>query len=92
MSLEAPFRQGELVAGKYQILRVLGQRGMGAHFNGIVHRDLKPANLFLATDAHGGNIVKLLDFGVSKILFGSSHDAPHLTDTRSMLHSAGNGE
>jgi serine/threonine-protein kinase len=38
-----------------------------AHEAGIVHRDLKPANVFL-TDGPEGVSVKVLDFGVSKIL------------------------
>ncbi len=38
-----------------------------AHANGIVHRDVKPANLFVATGADGSPIVKVLDFGVSKL-------------------------
>lgn len=38
-----------------------------AHAAGIIHRDLKPANLFLA-DENGERVVKVLDFGVSKVL------------------------
>jgi tRNA A-37 threonylcarbamoyl transferase component Bud32 len=38
-----------------------------AHKVGVVHRDIKPANLFLTTVA-GKPCVKVLDFGVSKVL------------------------
>ena len=37
-----------------------------AHGHGIVHRDLKPDNLFLADRSDGSQIVKVLDFGISK--------------------------
>ncbi len=39
-----------------------------AHLAGIVHRDLKPANLFLAKLPTGAARVKVLDFGISKIV------------------------
>jgi len=37
-----------------------------AHANGIVHRDLKPENLFVARLHDGREIIKVLDFGISK--------------------------
>jgi serine/threonine-protein kinase len=37
-----------------------------AHSLGIVHRDLKPGNLFLARTSHDQQVIKVLDFGISK--------------------------
>lgn len=39
-----------------------------AHEASIVHRDLKPANVFLHQDPDRGIVVKVLDFGVSKVI------------------------
>lgn len=39
-----------------------------AHDRGIVHRDIKPANVMLCVDENGLAVVKLIDFGMAKIL------------------------
>src|SRR6185312_15910783 len=41
---------------------------VAAHDKGIVHRDIKPENIFLARRVGCPPIVKILDFGVSKMM------------------------
>jgi serine/threonine protein kinase len=58
-----------------------------AHAANIVHRDLKPANLFLTRRANTP-CVKVLDFGVSKIIAGGPLvDDVASTDTKSLVGS-----
>jgi serine/threonine protein kinase len=51
-----------------------------AHIAGIVHRDIKPDNLFIATSAGGKSILKILDFGISKMATRHTTSGNELTE------------
>jgi serine/threonine protein kinase len=58
-----------------------------AHSLGIVHRDLKPKNLFLTQGAAGRPLVKVLDFGISKIDPAHAPGEMQLTRTTEVIGS-----
>jgi tetratricopeptide (TPR) repeat protein len=63
---------------KLQIFRQILAAIAYAHEKGVVHRDIKPSNILVAR----GGAVKLLDFGIAKILDADLiHDSIGQTDT-----------
>jgi serine/threonine-protein kinase len=69
----------EIVDVMIQVLSGL----IAAHDKGIVHRDIKPENVFLARRVGCPPIVKILDFGVSKMMpqFQNADEQLDLTRT-----------
>src|SRR5689334_9329504 len=61
---QGPLKLGQMLA----VLRQVASALEAAHSRGIVHRDLKPSNLFLCKRKGGDELVKVLDFGISKVL------------------------
>lgn len=64
----APERVGALLS---QAARAMAQ----AHAAGILHRDLKPDNLFITIGEDGSAVVKVLDFGIAKLMGGEPGNA-----------------
>jgi eukaryotic-like serine/threonine-protein kinase len=52
-----------------------------AHAQGVIHRDLKPSNLFLTSRTDGSLVIKVLDFGVAKLLEQEPDTEARLTRT-----------
>ena len=69
-------QRGKLpVAEAVDFILQAGEAIAEAHALGIIHRDLKPANLFLTARADGSPLVKVLDFGLSKLTSPDSFEA-----------------
>lgn len=59
----------------FYVLQLLAALEAG-HALGVVHRDIKPDNLFLVDSPDGTRVLKVLDYGVARVLPGFSEDAP----------------
>jgi serine/threonine-protein kinase len=68
-TLEEVLREGEMTPElALQVTREILEGLAFAHQKGVAHRDLKPANVFLLRGRDGSEHVKLLDFGLARVV------------------------
>jgi len=79
MEQDAPLPRDRIVLLLGQVLDVLEL----AHEAGILHRDLKPANIIVVVDADGDEQVKVVDFGLARLIDGDSES--RLTRTGAVM-------
>ena len=71
-SLAALLRSGPLPAARsLAIVRQLAHALKAAHDANIVHRDLKPDNIHIARGDTDNDVVKIVDFGLAKVIGAS---------------------
>ena len=69
-------REGPLPVGRALAILLQVCKGLDvAHRAGIVHRDLKPDNLFVTQQPSGSELIKILDFGIAKLVDSGSDGA-----------------
>lgn len=51
-----------------------------AHESGVIHRDVKPANIIIAREKTGSDAIKIVDFGIAKLIT-EDDSGPNLTQT-----------
>ena len=69
-TLEARVRRGGAMplALALQVIEQAARALAAAEACGVVHRDIKPSNIMLESDASGAPTVKLIDYGVAKVM------------------------
>ena len=85
--LQRAFREDRTL-GVRRVLHIIEQAARSlheAHGKGIVHRDLKPDNIFLCKVDDDEDFVKVLDFGVAKMIDDSPGGRENLTQTAMIL-------
>jgi serine/threonine-protein kinase len=85
-SLSETIARGAMPLDQVEAIGVQMCKALGAaHAKGIVHRDLKPHNVQLVIKADGALQVKILDFGVAKILQSPDGSSSVKTRTGSLM-------
>lgn len=58
-----------------------------AHSRGVIHRDIKPSNILIVKNAETPDLVKVVDFGIAKVIDPRGLEEQELTQTGDILGS-----
>jgi serine/threonine protein kinase len=82
-------REGRIPWARARTIMIQIARALSAaHGKGVIHRDLKPANCFMVRRADGRPFVKVLDFGIARVMVPDDRDGPALTRPGSVFGTA----
>jgi serine/threonine protein kinase len=74
-------RNGRMSENRVVLIGAAIAEGLAAaHASGVIHRDLKPENVLVPRGEKADSVVKLVDFGIARIV-----DAPRITTTQHVL-------
>lgn len=81
-------KQGGLPPGRFfpifdQVCAAL----IHAHSKGVIHRDIKPSNILIVKNSETPDLVKVVDFGIAKVIDPRGLEAQELTQTGDILGS-----
>lgn len=88
-SLEDILEEQEFMSAEH-CLRIMAQIMDGltdVHEHGIIHRDLKPSNIMVSINSDGSERVRIVDFGIAKVLTDGNENTPNLTMTGEVVGS-----
>jgi serine/threonine-protein kinase len=79
--LRRVMRDGPLPQGRVALIAAATAEGLAAaHEKGVIHRDLKPENVLLPRRSGSDTLVKLVDFGIARMI-----DTPSITTTQHVM-------
>ena len=88
-SLDEILKEKERLDGKkaLEIFSLVTEALAYAHEKGVIHRDVKPTNIIITDENSGNPGVKVVDFGIAKVMPAANRETHNLTKTGDVFGS-----